>query len=67
MDTIHEMKATVPEMPRFDDGMVSVTELIRILAQSIVNEVMDAQADEACAEDNSRNGYRERRLAACVA
>lgn len=37
-----------------------------LLAQSMVNEIMDAQADEACAEGNSRNGYRERRLVTCV-
>lgn len=56
----------MPEMPRFDDGMVNISELMRILAQSIVNEAMDAQADEACAEGNMRNGYRERRLVTCV-
>lgn len=66
MDKIHETGQAVPEMPRFDDGMVNISELMRILAQSIINEVMDAQADEACAEGNSRNGYRERRLVTCV-
>lgn len=66
MDTIHETGPTVPEMPRFDDGMVNISEPMRILAQSIVNEVMDARADEACAEGNSRNGYRERRPLTCV-
>lgn len=53
-------------MPRFDDGMVNISELIRIVAQSLVNEIMDAQADEACADGNMRNGYRERRLVTCV-
>lgn len=29
MDKIHETEATVPEMPRFDDGMVNISELMR--------------------------------------
>lgn len=66
MNKIHDMTASVTEMPRFDDGMVNISELIRIVAQSVVNEVMDAQADEACANGNRRNGYRERRLVTCV-
>ena len=66
MNKIHDMTASVAEMPRFDDGMVNISELIRIVAQSVVNEVMDAQADEACANGNRRNGYRERRLITCV-
>ena len=48
-----------PEVPRFDDGMVNIGELIRTMAESLVNEIMDAQAEEACAEGNRRNGYRE--------
>ena len=36
-----------PEMPRFDDGMVNIGELIRTMAESLVNEIMDAQAEEA--------------------
>ena len=66
MDKIRETGQAVPEMPRFDDGMVDISELMRILAQSIIDEVMDARADGACAEGNSRNGYRERRLVTCV-
>jgi transposase-like protein len=31
-----------------------------------VNELMDAEADQMCGEGNSRNGYRERKLLACV-
>ncbi len=37
MDTIHETGAVMPEMPRFDDGMADISELLRILAQSLVN------------------------------
>lgn len=51
MDTIHEMTADAALMPRFDDGMVNMTELIRVMAESLVNEIMDAQADEACEAD----------------
>lgn len=53
-------------MPRFDDGMVNIQELIRIMAESLVNEIMDAQAEDACADGNQRNGYRERSLTTIV-
>ena len=53
-------------MPRFDDGMVNIQELIRIMAESLVNEIMDAQAEDACADGNQRNGYRERKLTTSV-
>lgn len=66
MDTIHEMTADAALMPRFDDGMVNMTELIRVMAESLVNEIMDAQADEACEAGNQRNGYRERKLTTSV-
>lgn len=49
-------------MPRFDDGMVNLSELLRIMAESLVNEIVDARADEACEAGNQGNGYRERRL-----
>lgn len=66
MDKIHEMAADGSLMPRFDDGMVNMSELIRVMAESLVNEIMDAQADEACEAGNQRNGYRERRLVTSV-
>ena len=60
MNKIHEIAGDVAQMPRFDDGMVNMAELIRVMAESLVNEIMDAQADEACEAGNRRNGYRER-------
>lgn len=66
MDKIHEIAAGGAQMPRFDDGMVNMAELIRVMAESLVNEIMDAQADEACEAGNQRNGYRERRLTTSV-
>ena len=62
MDKIHEIAGEGALMPRFDDGMVNMSELIRVMAESLVNEIMDAQADEACEAGNQRNGHRERRL-----
>ncbi len=54
-------------MPRFDDGAIDMQELLRRLAEQVVNAVMDAEADQLCGGGaNSRNGYRERSLAACV-
>lgn len=49
-------------LPRFQDGAVNLQELLRQLAEPIVNEIMDAEADQMCGE----NGYRERRLLTCV-
>ena len=66
MDKIHEIAGDGALVPRFDDGMVNMTELIRVMAESLVNEIMDAQADEACESGNQRNGYRERRLVTSV-
>jgi len=54
-------------IPRFEDGFINMQELIRSLAESLVNEIMSAEADQLCgATGNSRNGYRERRLTTCV-
>ena len=66
MEILDQEGAGLPEMPRFDDGMVNLGELIRAMAESLVNEIMDAQAEEACAEGNRRNGYRERALVTSV-
>lgn len=66
MDTLAAIGADAPEIPRFDDGVVNINELVRTLAEAIVNEIMDAQAEDACAEGIRRNGYRERRLLTSV-
>lgn len=66
MDTLAAIGAGAPEIPRFDDGMVNINELVRTLAEALVNEIMDAQAEDACAEGNQRNGHRERRLLTSV-
>ena len=56
------------EMTRFADGSVNPREVLRQLAESVANEVMSAEADQPCeATGNSRNGYRERMPATCVA
>ena len=64
------MTVAAPEaalLPRFDDGMVNLQELVRTLAEVLVNQIMDAEADQLCEGGaNSRNGYRERELATCV-
>lgn len=54
-------------MPRFEDGSINLQELIRSLTEAVVNQIMDAEANQVCTEgSNSRNGYRERRLVTCV-
>ncbi len=67
MNTLDELVANGDQMPRFDDGMVNMQELIRTMAEALVNEIMSAQADELCdSSENTRNGYRERKLTTCV-
>ena len=54
-------------MPRFDDGLINMQELLRLLAEQVANGIMDSEADQLCGETgNSRNGYRERMLKTCV-
>lgn len=45
---------------------MNLRELLRQLAESVVNEMMDAEADEFCGDGNARNGCRERKLSTCV-
>ncbi|MCI1498030.1 MAG: IS256 family transposase, partial [Atopobiaceae bacterium] len=62
MDSIAEQAvctAAAGEMPKFANGSTSLQELFRQLAESVINAVMDAEAEEMCsASGNSRNGYR---------
>ena len=54
-------------MPRFDDGAIDMQELLRRLAEQLVNAVMDAEIYRLCGERaNSRNEYCERGPATCV-
>ena len=68
MDSIADVTiAQAATMPRFADGFINLQEVLRQLAESVVNEIMSAEADQLCgATGNSRNGYRERRLVTCV-
>lgn len=47
-------------MPRFDDGAIDMQELLRRLAEQVVNAVMSAETDQLRGGGaNSRNGYRK--------
>jgi putative transposase len=63
MNTVHDNDL---EMPRFADGMLDLRELSRTLIETLVNEIMGAQADMLCEDGNIRNGYRERKLMTSV-
>ena len=52
--------------PLREDGTLDLTEAARLSLERMVNEIMDAQADELCGEGNRRNGYRERGLMTMV-
>ncbi len=67
MEILSDPTPDMLAMPRFDDGAIDMQELLRRLAEQVVNAVMDAEADQLCGGgSNSRNGYRERSLATCV-
>ena len=66
MESVGHGLPAATEIPRFDDGMVNIQELIRIMAEALVNEIMDARAEDACVDGNQRNGYRERTLVTSV-
>lgn len=67
MESLAESMLGQTSMPRFGDGSINLRELIRSLAEDVVNAIMDAEADQLCAAGaNSRNGYRERNLVTCV-
>ena len=52
---------TSRQLPTHGDGLPDMREPARTLLESMVNEVMDAQADMPCGDGaNARNGYRER-------
>ena len=54
-------------MSRFDDGPIDMQELMRRLAEQVLNVIMDAEADQLCSGGiTRRNGYRERMLKTCV-
>ena len=67
MESLAESMPAQAAMPRFEDGSINLGELIRALAEDVVNAIMDAEADQLCAGGaNGRNGYRERNLVTCV-
>ena len=61
MDTLQENEL-LQNLPFRDDGTIDLMELGRRQLESMVNQIMDWQADELCGEGNRRNGYRERGL-----
>lgn len=63
MESLAESMREQPAMPRFEDGLVNLMELMRRIAEDVVSAIMDADADQLCTRGaNSRNGYHERNL-----
>lgn len=40
--------AAAMETPWFEDGFINLQEVLRQLAESVVNEIMSAEADQLC-------------------
>ena len=67
MESLAESVREQPAMPRSEVGSVNLRELMRRIAEDVVNAIMDAEADQLRSGGaNSRNGYRERNLATCI-
>ena len=67
MESLAESMREQPAMPRFEDGSVNLRELMRHIAEDVVNAIMDEEADQLCTGGSSnRNGYRVRNLVTCV-
>ena len=67
MEILSDPTPDMPAMPRLDDGAIDMQELLRRLAEQVVNAVMDAEADQLRGGGaNSCNGHRERSLATCA-
>ena len=58
MGSLEQRAPERAEIPRFDDGMVNIQEFIGIMAESLINETMDAQAEDACADRKSKRRSR---------
>lgn len=58
---------TLQQLLTHRDGLLDMRKLAHTLLETMVNEIMDAQADMACEDGaTARNGYRERGLATPV-
>ena len=67
MGSLAESVREQPAMPRSEDGSVNLRELMRRIAEDVVNAIIYTETDRLCAGGaNSRNGYRERNLVTCV-
>ena len=66
MNTLYDNLTQASNLPHFSDGMINLTEVLRLLAEGIANEIMSSQANELCTQGNQRNGYRERKLITTV-
>lgn len=66
IDTLAAFNSDLPVTPRSDDGMVSICEMIWMMVEALANEIMDAQAEDACVVGNLCNGYCGRTLVTSV-
>ena len=67
LESLAESMREQPAMPRFEDGLVNLRELMRRIAEDAVSAIVDAEADQLCTGGaNNRNGYRVRNLVTCV-
>lgn len=58
MEILSDQTPDMLAMPRFDDGAIDMQELLRRLAEQVVNAVMDAEADQPCKSGGHPGGGR---------
>lgn len=61
MEILSDPTPDMLAMPRFDDGAIDMQELLRRLAEQVVNAVVDAEADQLCG--GGTNGRKVQRVA----
>lgn len=61
MEILSDPTPDMLAMPRFDDGAIDMQELLRRLAEQVVNAVVDAEADQLCG--GGTNGRKAQRVA----
>lgn len=68
MEILADAMPEKADIPRSTDGVVDIRSLLRLLAEQVVNTIMDEEADQLCGDGaSSGNGYRNRTLVAAVA
>ena len=65
MESLAESTPGQAAMPRFEDGSINLRELMRRLAEDVVNAIMDAEADHKSKSTHSSKVIESRLRRVC--